>query len=151
MYLLLYLLIIFLSLSYLCHINTIESFSELGVQVLQAWWEARNDSYETNPIKRKFRIKWPWEQDRQMALYNRSSHLIQVASQPNQPLMDMKRGHKDWCLSHLPEAGCFVSHFCANAHSKQVMMKKYSTRAGGGDVISDNAAVNITFKIYTLT
>ena len=26
---------------------------------------------------RRFRLKWPWEQDRQMAVYNSSSHLIQ--------------------------------------------------------------------------
>lgn len=54
---------------------------------------------------RKFRIKWPWEQDRQMAIYNRSSDLIQLASQPDQPMMDMRAGIKDWCLSHLPGSG----------------------------------------------
>lgn len=101
--------------------------NDLSLKILQAWWEAANDPYEGNPIKRRFRLKWPWEQDRQMALFNRSSDVIQVASQPDKPMMDMKRGFKDWCLSHLPEAGCFVSHFCANSHSKQVMMTKYST------------------------
>ena len=28
-------------------------------------------------VCRRFRLKWPWEQDRQMAVYNSSSHLIQ--------------------------------------------------------------------------
>lgn len=31
---------------------------------------------------RKFRIKWPWEQDRQMAVYNRTPDSIQIASDP---------------------------------------------------------------------
>jgi hypothetical protein len=77
---------------------------------------------------RKFRLKWPWEQDRQMALYNRSSQLIQVASQPEKVFMSLRAGHVDngWCLSHLPEAGCFFSHYCANAQSKQVMKKLYT-------------------------
>ena len=34
-------------------------------------------------LSRKFRIKWPWEQDRQMAVYNRTPHHIQIASDPN--------------------------------------------------------------------
>ena len=34
-----------------------------------------------NPIKRRFRLKWPWEQDRQMSVYNVSKDYIQVASQ----------------------------------------------------------------------
>jgi hypothetical protein len=36
---------------------------------LTAWWESAMDPYAHNPIKRAFRTKWPWEQDRQMALY----------------------------------------------------------------------------------
>ncbi len=77
-------------------------------------------------IYRKFRIKWPWEQDRQMAIYNRSSNFIQIASQPDRIYMQAYRGFNGgWCLSHLPEAGCFISHFCANGHSKQVMKKLY--------------------------
>jgi hypothetical protein len=76
---------------------------------------------------RKFRLKWPWEQDRQMALYNRSSHLIQIASQPERVFMSLHagKGEGGWCLSHLPEAKCFISHYCANAKSKQVMRKLY--------------------------
>lgn len=75
---------------------------------------------------RKFRLKWPWEQDRQMAIYNRSSQFIQVASQPERVFMTSRAGYTDgWCLSHLPEAGCFFSHYCANARSKQVMRSLY--------------------------
>lgn len=62
-----------------------------------------------------------------MAVYNRSSTLIQVASQPHRPMMQTRAGHVDgWCLSHLPGSGCFISHYCANAHSKQVMKELYS-------------------------
>lgn len=79
-------------------------------------------------VYRKFRLKWPWEQDRQMAIYNRSSQHIQIASQPERIYMQAYRGYNGgWCLSHLPEAGCFISHYCANAHSKQVMRKLYNT------------------------
>lgn len=75
---------------------------------------------------RKFRLKWPWEQDRQMAVYNRSSHLIQVAAQPERPHMQTRAGHViGWCLSHLPGSGCFISHYCANSNSKQVMKRLY--------------------------
>lgn len=35
-------------------------------------------------IFRKFRIKWPWEQDRQMAVYNRTPEHIQIASDPSE-------------------------------------------------------------------
>jgi hypothetical protein len=75
---------------------------------------------------RKFRLKWPWEQDRQMAVYNRSSQFIQVAAQPERAQMQTRAGLLiGWCLSHLPGSGCFISHYCANAHSKQVMKSLY--------------------------
>ena len=74
---------------------------------------------------RKFRIKWPWEQDRQMAIYNRSSSQIQIASQPYKAVMDLKAGLKEWCLSHLPGSGCYISHHCANQHAKNVLMTEY--------------------------
>jgi hypothetical protein len=56
--------------------------NEHSLKVLDDWWHSAMDSYATNPIKRKFRIKWPWEQDRQMAVYNRTPEHIQVASEP---------------------------------------------------------------------
>ena len=93
---------------------------------LSAWWQAAMDPYEGNPMKRKFRTKWPWEQDRQMALYNRTPEHIQIASQPLQSHMDMQAGHKDWCLSHLARSGCFISHFCEGAHSKRKMKERYA-------------------------
>eukprot|EP01031_Cornospumella_fuschlensis_P043387 gene43387-53044_t len=52
--------------------------SQRSRELLWQWWNSTMDSYDTNPIKRRFRIKWPWEQDRQMALYNRSEKFIQV-------------------------------------------------------------------------
>lgn len=75
---------------------------------------------------RKFRLKWPWEQDRQMAIYNRSSESIQIASQPNQLFMHKRLGHIDWCLSHLPMSNCFISHHCENVSSKKRLMRIYS-------------------------
>jgi hypothetical protein len=100
-------------------------------QILTDWWHASMDSYETNPIKRKFRLKWPWEQDRQMAIYNRSSEVIQIASQPDRVNMQLYAGKlHGWCLSHLPEAKCFISHYCANANSKQNMRRIYSALLG---------------------
>ena len=66
-----------------------------------------------------------------MAVYNRSSHLIQVAAQPERATMQTRAGYViGWCLSHLPGSGCFVSHYCANANSKQVMKKLYGGSAG---------------------
>lgn len=102
----------------------------ISEKILSDWWDASMDSYETNPIKRRFRLKWPWEQDRQMAVYNRSSQYIQVASQPERVFMQSRAGHGDagWCLSHLPEANCFIAHYCANAYSKQVMRKLYGVQ-----------------------
>lgn len=97
----------------------------ISEMVLDSWWSASMDSYETNPIKRKFRIKWPWEQDRQMAVYNRSSEYIQVASDPDKVMMKNHKGVNDWCLSHLPGSGCFISHYCSNANSKITMSKMH--------------------------
>lgn len=76
-------------------------------------------------LLRKYRIKWPWEQDRQMWIYNTSKDSIAIASDPHHAYQSRYAGKKDWCLSHLPESGCFVSHYCANSHSKQVMKKLY--------------------------
>lgn len=103
---------------------------KVSEQILREWWDASMDPYETNPIKRRFRIKWPWEQDRQMAVYNRSFNSIQIASQPERSEMQTRAGHVasvGWCLSHLPGSGCYISHHCANANSKQVMRRMYST------------------------
>lgn len=90
------------------------------------WWHSAMDPYEGNPIKRKFRLKWPWEQDRQMALFNRTPEHIQVASQPEKLHMDMRAGHHDWCLSHLARSGCFISHYCEGSHSKLRMKERYA-------------------------
>ncbi len=94
--------------------------------VLQNWWNAALDSYEGdgNPFHRKFRIKWPWEQDRQMAVYHRDPSHIQVASQPEQMHIDMEQ---DWCLSHLARASCYIAHHCEDKKSKKNMMNMYTT------------------------
>lgn len=96
-----------------------------SMEVLQEWWKAALDSYEGegNPFKRKFRIKWPWEQDRQMAVYHRNPKHIQVASQPEAMHIDMKG---EWCLSHLAKAQCFIAHHCEDKRSKKKMMNLYS-------------------------
>jgi hypothetical protein len=98
-------------------------------QVLDAWWASAMDSYEGNKLQRKFRTSWPWEQDRQMAIYERTPEKIQVSSHPHLPYMPRVTGSRkieDWCFSHLPGSGCFISHFCANHGSKQILSKKYT-------------------------
>ncbi len=63
-----------------------------------------------------------------MALFNRSSENIQITSHPDEIFMPQVKGSKkikDWCLSHLPGWGCYVSHFCANSYSKQVLRNQY--------------------------
>jgi hypothetical protein len=60
-------------------------------QLLEDWWHSTMDSYAENPLKRKFRTKWPWEQDRQMALYQRSPGHIQIASHPDYSMLVRER------------------------------------------------------------
>ena len=62
-----------------------------------------------------------------MAIYNISGiqQYVQVASQPYQSKMDAKVGLRDWCLSHLPKQGCFISHHCENRNSKNNLIKLY--------------------------
>ena len=75
----------------------------------------------------------PWEQDRQMAIYHRNPDHIQVTSHPHLSMMpwdkSKRRGRvkvvQDWCFSHLPGSGCFISHHCANKRSKQIMRETY--------------------------
>ena len=87
-----------------------------------------SDSRKLQSI-RKFRTAWPWEQDRQMAIYNNTSDKIQISSQPENAFMRRQKGSQlvsgGWCLSHLPRSGCFISHFCANQGSKAHMNRKY--------------------------
>ena len=63
-----------------------------------------------------------------MAVYNRSSQFIQIASHPHLSVMPRMKGSlriQDWCFSHLPKSGCFISHYCANQYSKSVMKSLY--------------------------
>ena len=102
-----------------------------SINTLNKWWDMAMDDYKGNPLRRKFRLSWPWEQDRQMYLYNISSNNIQVTSHPDRVFMPRKpdsRKIDDWCFSHLPGSGCFISHFCANSKSKQILAKKYTNK-----------------------
>jgi hypothetical protein len=110
-------------------------------EVLMDWWHSTMESYADNPLKRstlsppslihvfsrKFRLNWPWEQDRQMAIYHRSPQHIQIASQPNSSMLekDTNGSGSGWCLSHLPGYHCFISHVCANPASKQRLRVLY--------------------------
>ena len=81
-------------------------------------------------MSRKFRTSWPWEQDRQMALYHRSPEHIQISSHPNSPMITIEKNSSsnpdnNWCFSHLPGYGCFIAHHCANPASKQRLRKLY--------------------------
>lgn len=108
--------------------------------ILKQWWDAAMDSYDDNKLQRKFRTNWPWEQDRQMALYERAPDKIQISSHPDESFMPREKGSrkiKDWCFSHLPNSGCFISHFCANHHSKQVLSAKYSAHVKDHDAASE--------------
>jgi len=111
-----------------------------SLQILQDWWGAALDSYEGagNPFRRKFRLKWPWEQDRQMAIYHRDPGRIQVASQPNKSRMDITAGHDGWCLSHLSKSACFIAHHCEDKRSKSKMNALYSA----ADTRIDDIKVN---------
>lgn len=99
-------------------------------RLLEEWWHSTMESYSDNPLHRKFRTSWPWEQDRQMALFHRSPEHIQIASHPNSSMLfaDSYTGNlisSDWCLSHLPGYGCLITHFCANPKSKQRLRTLY--------------------------
>jgi hypothetical protein len=109
---------------------------ENSLQVLREWWDASMDSYVGNPIRRPFRMKWPWEQDRQMALYNRTGgRHIQIASQPTRPFMQLRAGHHDWCLSHIPISGCFIAHHCEGKKSKKNLISLYELPSDAGAVV----------------
>jgi hypothetical protein len=91
----------------------------------------------TITIHRKFRNSWPWEQDRQMALYHRTPEHIQIASHPDSSMLETKGSSLvtvDWCLSHLPQSGCFIAHHCANPASKQRMIEKYNIGTTSPDI-----------------
>jgi len=98
---------------------------------------------------RKFRLKWPWEQDRQMAVFNRSSSLIQVTPQPERFKMTTRVGLSDvadggWCLSHLPGWGCFIFHYCSSSHSKRVLKRLYASA-------SHSLGFNFTVQYLTVS
>lgn len=61
-----------------------------------------------------------------MAVYNRTPEHIQIASHPSSFHMAHRAGIQDWCLSHLPGTGCFISHHCENKKSKNSLIKLYT-------------------------
>jgi hypothetical protein len=99
--------------------------------------------------RRKFRTDWPWEQDRQMAIFQRMGESIQIASQPDRPFMQVevpgsRRIRGGWCLSHIPRSGCFISHYCEDQKSKRRLMKRYS------QLLEESEMRNIHMEIYNL-
>ena len=101
---------------------------------------------------RKFRIKWPWEQDRQMAVYNRTPEHIQIVPDPDKSEMILSNNHKKgdgWCLSHLPGNGCFISHFCADQKSKDVITRKYTVPPSSSAVVPVKAEFSL-FSSFSL-
>lgn len=100
-----------------------------SLDLLEKWWHSSMDPYSSDPLKRKFRKQWPWEQDRQMAIYYRYSNKIQIASHPSKVMMPMVPGSRriegGLCLSHLPGSGCYIEHYCASPKSKQVLRERY--------------------------
>jgi hypothetical protein len=68
-----------------------------------------------------------------MAVYHRSPEHIQIASYPGRAYIPQGAGKKDWCFSHLPNFKCFISHYCANKQSKQVMSAVYRLNSTHGD------------------
>ena len=60
-----------------------------------------------------------------MAVFNRTPEHIQIAPDPNAGEMKLNAGHRDWCLSHLPGNGCFISHHCAHQGSKNALIRLY--------------------------
>ena len=46
-------------------------------------WRVNNLSPGGRLLFRKFRLKWPWEQARQQAVYNRTPEHIQVGARPH--------------------------------------------------------------------
>jgi hypothetical protein len=124
---------------------------ENSLQVLREWWDASMDSYVGNPIRRPFRMKWPWEQDRQMALYNRTGgRHIQIASQPTRPVMQLRAGHLDWCLSHVPASGCFIAHHCEDKESKDNLISLYELPSDAAFVVGrySNAIIRLGLQTH---
>jgi hypothetical protein len=126
--------------------------------LLRRWWQSTLDSYDGSgkagvpSLERRFRLSWPWEQDRQMAMYEESSAGIQIASHPHLQMMPFQgSGHKvdGWCLSHLPLSGCFVAHHCSGKKSKLFLAQKYTKLLS--NKLGDPAAVSsFSFHIYEL-
>lgn len=96
---------------------------------------------------RKFRSDWPWEQDRQMAIFHRMKDSIQLASQPDQAFMQVevpgsRRIRGGWCLSHIPRSGCFISHYCEDQKSKRRLLKRYSQLLHGTQMQNVRMEIN---------
>jgi len=82
-----------------------------------------------------------------MAVYHRSPDHIQIASYPGRAYIPQGAGKKDWCFSHLPNFKCFISHYCANKQSKQIMSQVYLLN---GTLQLAGAADNYGIHVYKL-
>lgn len=109
-------------------------------QVLQRWWESALDSYANNPIGDfHFRTKWPWEQDRQMAVAHANDTIasyIQISPRPDLRCIPVK--YKDWCLSHISRSDCFIAHYCEDPFTKFTMMNRYGNLSAQLGMIDDD-------------
>lgn len=106
--------------------------TEPARQILARWWRSALDSYDTTSKNfRRFRTKWPWEQDRAYALFNHSRDTIMLL--PNASAPHLPRGKYNWkwspvlpwCFSHYPRAGCFIYHYCYQHNQKHRLLEKY--------------------------
>ena len=86
-----------------------------------------------------------------MTVYHRYPHLIQLTSHPDRIMMPRNAGVRDWCFSHLPEAHCFISHYCANSKSKQLLYHTHQINQTALDSTHLRYQNNFDIDIHLLT
>ncbi|KAJ9457147.1 hypothetical protein DIPPA_09055 [Diplonema papillatum] len=89
-----------------------------GRRVVDTWWNSSMDSYDSDPLRHRFRTDWPWEQDRLMALANEPRKgvydLIQVLpDKENLTQADWKESqHRPGtCFGGIALNRCLIMHF----------------------------------------
>ena len=115
---------------------------------LRAWWRSATDAYDFaerarayeggpvggGPFNIRFREMWPWEQERLHALLALFAALdvsvAHVVPHPQRLMMEWNpHARKNalpiapWCFAHLPEARCFIEHYCANLAQKAELVQ----------------------------
>ena len=118
---------------------------------LRAWWRSALDAYDYErdadeghgpigggPANVQFRESWPWEQERLHAVlalfYALGENFAHVVPHPNRMMMEWhpadrkyERPIKPWCFAHLPQAKCFIEHFCEHARQKMDLVRLAET------------------------